>query len=251
MVIILIGLMFGIFILLPLSEFATYLEYYRNENTLGPVEFIGKKLNNTLTFKHPLRFIYYGGFGILSGLLFLFIYNYLRRKQGDILRLQEELQQGLLPLILQGESQSLEFKSSFRYDLKSKSVNKALENVIMKTLAGFMNTEGGTLLIGVSDEGSILGLDMDYQTLKRKDNDGFEQLIMNTVSQRLGTSSLKYIRVIFHKHEHKEVCRLIVSKSAFPVYVKDGNNKKFYVRTGSGTREMDIQEAITYISHHW
>ena len=249
--IIISGVAFGLFILLPLSEFASYIEYIERGTARGPVTFLLGKLLDTLLLRTPIRFIYYSGFGILSVALFVHFYSRFKERRSEINQLLSELNQGLLPLIAQGESNFLEFKSSYRFDLKQNTVNKALEAVVLKTLAGFMNSEGGTLLLGVSDDGTILGLENDYQTLKRKDNDGFEQLIMSSVSEKLGTAACKYIRLIFHSHDQMEVCRIIVQRAGFPIYVKEGNSKKFYVRTGSGTRDMDIQEAINYISENW
>ena len=63
--------------------------------------------------------------------------------------------------IAEGESASLEFKSTFRWDLREGHINRSLENVVMKTLAGYMNSQGGTLLIGLSDDGGIVGPEND------------------------------------------------------------------------------------------
>ena len=245
------GVAFGILVLLPLSEFASYLEYIEKGTTKGPVSFILGKLLDAITLNPPIRFIYYSGFGILCTVLFILITNRLKEKSDQINRLKNELNLGLLPLIAQGESNILEFKSSYRFDLNKNVINRTLEAVIMKTLAGFMNGEGGTLLIGVADDGTILGLENDYQTLKRKDKDGFEQLIMSSVAERMGTAACNNIRLVFHSCQQMEVSRILIDHSDFPVYVKDGNTKKFYLRTGSGTREMDIQEAINFITQNW
>jgi len=249
--VIITGVAFGIFVLLPLSEFASYIEYVERGTEGGPVPFLLGKLLDTLLMRTPLRFLYYSIFGIVSVALFVHIYNKFNERRDEINQLRNELNQGLMPLIAQGENNSLEFKSSYRFDLKQNTVNKALEAVVMKTIAGFMNSGGGTLLLGVSDEGIIIGLENDYKTLKRKDKDGLEQLIMSSVSEKMGTAACKFIRLVFHTHNEMEVCRIIVDSAGFPIYVKDGNSKKFYVRTGSGTRDMDIQEAIKYISENW
>ena len=168
-----------------------------------------------------------------------------------ILQLREELDRDLNSIIAQGESETLEFKSSFRYDLRQQKVNKALEGVIMKTLAGMMNSEGGTLLIGVDDEGKILGLTLDYQTLKRQDADGFEQALNNSIASNLGTPACEWVKIFFHQHEGKEVCRIRVIPAPQPVYAKEGNDSKFYLRTGSGTRALTLQEAIEFIQQKW
>ena len=77
-------------------------------------------------------------------------------------------------LINRGESNTLEFKSTLRYDLEQQKVNKDLAKVIPKTLAGFLNAEGGMLLIGVADNGQILGLENDISSLRKKNLDYFE-----------------------------------------------------------------------------
>ncbi len=76
----------------------------------------------------------------------------------------------LLAEITAGESAGLEFKSSARWDFKENRINKALEQVILKTCAAFLNTDGGALLIGVDDDGKVVGLERDYKTLGKKRN---------------------------------------------------------------------------------
>jgi len=68
-------------------------------------------------------------------------------------------------IVRQGEGPYLEFKSSLRWDMAESRINRALEGVVLKTLAGFLNSHvGGTLLIGVTDNGEIIGLE---KTIKR------------------------------------------------------------------------------------
>jgi predicted HTH transcriptional regulator len=71
-------------------------------------------------------------------------------------------------LIQGGESDRLEFKSSLRFDLETLSVNKDLTKTVVKVIASFLNTRGGTLLIGISDDGTPLGLDPDIQTQRHR-----------------------------------------------------------------------------------
>jgi predicted HTH transcriptional regulator len=161
------------------------------------------------------------------------------------------LEGDLTKLIAQGESANLEFKSSFRWDLRESKPNRALEGVVLKTLAGYMNGNGGTLLIGVADDGKILGLQHDYETLKKPDRDGFEQVLMTAVATKLGGDACRSVQTVFSQSEDKDVCRVIVTPAHRPVYVKDGENPKLYVRTGVSTRELNVQEAINYTSARW
>ena len=155
-------------------------------------------------------------------------------------------------LILQGEGPALEFKSSFRWDLEQDRVNSALETVVLKTLAGYLNSSlGGTLLIGVADTGEIIGLEKDYKSLKRQDQDGYEQAIITAISAQLGADLCQFVKVLFHVVDGKHVCRLIILASPRPVFLNQSNTPKFYLRTGGGTRDLNIQEAVEFIAHRW
>jgi len=169
----------------------------------------------------------------------------------QIQQLSAALEQDLAALIGRGEGPDLEFKSSFRWDLKESKVNRALEGVVLKTLAGFLNSKGGTLLIGVADEGAVLGIEHDYQTLKKRDRDGFEQAITSTIAAKLGTDVRQHIQVFFHSLDGKDVCRIILARSPKPVYMKHERGTKFYVRAGGSTREMTVQTAVDYIAQRW
>ena len=71
-----------------------------------------------------------------------------------------------LPAILSaGEGERIEFKTYARWDIQLGRVNRALEEAVARTIAGFLNHDGGTLLIGVTDAGNVAGLEADYQTL--------------------------------------------------------------------------------------
>jgi len=122
---------------------------------------------------------------------------------------------------------------------------------VMKTLAGYMNGSGGTLLIGVADDGAIVGLDHDYKTLKKQDRDGFEQALMTAVATKLGADACHQVQIVFHSVANKEVCRVMVAPTPRPVYLKEGDAPKLYVRTGVLTRELNVQEAVDYTSARW
>lgn len=248
--VILTGFFFGIFAFLPFNEFISYYEYNRHID-FGFWEFLKMQLLNALTLKTPVKFAFYLFFGGFMGVISVLLMTIFRKRNRLIEQLKSELEKNLTALISSGESDEVEFKSSYRYDYRQQKVNKALENVVMKTIAGFMNSQGGSLLIGVADDGSIVGLEADYSTLNRKDSDGYTQLLMSAIADRMGTPACKLVKILFHTHENREVCRIIILPAPIPVYTREENQSKFYVRTGSGTREMDIQEAITYMKAKW
>ena len=248
--IIVLGFLFGILILLPIDELTSFYEYSpRTDLTVW--QFILEKFIRAVTLQAPVKFFFFSFFGGLIGSIFLLSLLVTEKKNKLIIQLNKELEKSLPALIKNKESDTLEFKSSFRYDYRQQKVNKLLESVITKTIAGFMNTRGGSLLIGVADDGTILGLEPDYNTLSRKNSDGYTQFITSTVSDKMGVPACRLIKILFHEHEGKEVCRIIVLPAPVPVYVTEDKQAHFFIRTASGTREMDVQEAMTFIKERF
>jgi len=152
--------------------------------------------------------------------------------------------------MLTGETSTLEYKASMRWDLRRQQVNKDLEKIIAKTIAGFLNSEGGILLIGVADDCTVLGIKHDLKTIGRQDRDGYEQKL-HQVLDALGAEFSQYQHVSFEEYEGKTVCIVRVEPSPKPVYLTDKGVKEFYVRVGNTTRPLDMQAAHNYISMHW
>ena len=154
-------------------------------------------------------------------------------------------------LISGGENETVEFKSSLRWDILKGEVNKALEKVIVKTLAGFLNGRGGTLLIGVEDAGTVIGIAADYDTLRKKDRDGFELHFRELVARDLGESASAFLTVTFHEIDGKDICQVTIEPSDHEIYTEDRNVAVFYLRTGNATRPLPVDEAVKYIPHRW
>ena len=126
------------------------------------------------------------------------------------------------------------------------------ETVICKTVAGLSNGKGGTLLIGVDDNGKVLGLVPDYTTLsKRQDCDGYQQFLVNLLSTSLGKEACANLSISFASVEGKDVLIIKVPKGTRPVYVADGQHTKFYLRTGNTTQELTTKESIEYVNSRW
>ncbi len=246
---IIIGGLVGVLIIFPLNEFICTMEY-RPEN-MPAFEYILVVLKRCFSGEAPLKTISYAVLGALLGLIIILVYRTMQKRSLQIENLSAELAKDVGSLILKGESGLLEFKSSFRWDYKEGKMNRSLELPILKTLAGFMNSTGGTLLIGIDDNGKVLGLDNDYTTFKKQNRDGFEQAIVTAASKKLGTQSCRLIDTVFHSVENRDICRIIIKSSARPVFMKSDGKSKFYLRTGVSTREMDVQEAVEFIEDRW
>jgi len=250
-----IGALTGILIFYPINDFIFYFEIEGSDlqrNVSTAVNYAFGQLKSSLAGETPKKTLFLGQVGAFFGLIIAFIYEMLHRRLQRINRLSSELSVDLQSLIRQGEGPLLEFKSSFRWDIEQDRVNRVLETVVLKTLAGYLNSStGGTLLIGVADNGIILGLEKDYQSLKRQDQDGYEQAIITAISTQLGADLCQFVKFLFHVVDGKHVCRLIVLASPRPVFFNQGKTPKFYLRTGGGTRDLNIQEAVEFIAHRW
>jgi hypothetical protein len=154
-------------------------------------------------------------------------------------------------LLKEGENQNLEFKSSVRWDVKNNVENKNLEKVIVKTIAGFMNSEGGQLVIGVEDDGNVLGLQNDYNSLGNADRDKFELHLNQLLMSKIGKEFVQFTRITFENLEGKDVCLVTVRPSSKPAYLKYGDREEFYARTGNATNVFTVSEATEYIKTRW
>lgn len=157
-------------------------------------------------------------------------------------------------MIAEGEDEELEFKSSLRWDFKEQAPNKKLEDVILKTIAAFANRQGGTLLVGVADDGRILGLEGDYHALGGANRDKFELHLRNILNECFGASFVtSRITLSFPAVDSVEICQVDVRPAKTPVIVKvkDKNGQsqeKFYVRSGNSSQELSLVEMQSYLS---
>lgn len=154
-------------------------------------------------------------------------------------------------LIAQGENDRVEFKSSVRWDFKTNAVNKRLQGAVAVAITGMLNSEGGTLLIGVADDGTILGIERDLQTLRKKNTDGFQLLLTDIVRSYVGVEYMAYVRTRFELIDDKQICVVAIEKSPTPVFFATSDGHEFWVRTGNSTRSLDVKATLGYIQANW
>ena len=151
-----------------------------------------------------------------------------------------------------GESDRLEFKSSARVNMRTGAKDEAMETVVAKTVCAFLNSRGGTLLLGVNDEGELIGLEGDYATLRSPDADRFELFVRDLLRNRLGTNAAALPRMDFAAAQEGEACRITVPASPEPVYLRSkGAGPELWVRVGNSTRRLEVDDAITYVARRW
>jgi len=154
-------------------------------------------------------------------------------------------------LIMMGETDKVEFKSSLIWDYKMKQPNKKLiGTIVARTVSSFMNSEGGVVLIGVNDDKSILGLNNDLTQLQGG-ADEFELHFTNLINSYIGKVFRPFADLRFEKVDYKEIAIIVVKKSPHPVYLKHDGKTEFYIRAGNSNQPLDMSESNDYIKDHW
>lgn len=151
----------------------------------------------------------------------------------------------IIRLIKRGENEKLEFKSTLRANLHTGEHDKKVENAALKTIVAFLNSEGGILLIGVSNEGNILGIEKD----NFEDNDKFNRHFTNLIKERIGNEFLPYINFEIVLIENKNILRVECRKSEKPVFLKCDSKEEFYIRVGASSLELIGSKILEYIKN--
>lgn len=243
----------GILILHPITMVIYWFEFQRDlaESWTGLWSFVTERMWLSFTPGMLPMSVVFAALGGGAGLLLAAFQRALSVRDRAARNLREELVRDLPLVIAGGETEKIEFKRSLRWDHGMKSVNRDLETVATKTIAGFLNANGGSLILGVDDQGGIKGLRHDFETLKRPDPDGFQQYVMGVIKKRLGGDLCPLIHLAFTKVEQRDVCRVVIEPSHRPVYLEEAGSAKLYLRMGNSTRQLDAKEAVDYVGRHW
>jgi predicted HTH transcriptional regulator len=154
-------------------------------------------------------------------------------------------------IIKADESLELEFKTTFQWDVRSRGQSKDLQKSVLKTLAAFMNTEGGTLVIGVTDNKEIHGLAEDL-TLTRDSVDVFEQTVLAVFSNAIGVAYAQHLSIRFPDAPGgKKVCVIVATRSPEPVFLEFQGKHEFFVRRGNASVALNPSEQHTYVRQHF
>ncbi len=182
-----------------------------------------------------------------KGFLRIF-FKKLTKENPDLFKKPEAMKQEILEIIKKGENESLEFKSTFRINLHTNEIDRKIEHSALKTLSAFMNSKGGTLLIGINDSGEFLGIKKDGFP----SNDKFALHISNLIKTRLGKNALPLIKISFLEVDEKTILKIDCKKSPKPVFLKTPENEEeFYIRGGPSSTQIKGSELIEYIEKNF
>ncbi len=169
-----------------------------------------------------------------------------KSKNPNLFVIQTDSPEKIIDLIKGGEYEKLEFKSTLRTNLYTNNADKNIENSALKTITAFLNSEGGVLLIGVSDAGKILGIEKDnFQT-----NDKFNLHFANLIKEKIGKEYLPYLNFELVPLENKNILKVDCYKSKKPVFLKNEKEEEFYVRAGSASVKVAGRKLIEYIENN-
>lgn len=180
-----------------------------------------------------------------------------RRRMADVVRAAWERLRGrpspakavptTAELIAGGETEGVEFKATLRVNLHTGQPDDKIQIAALKTIAAFLNAGGGTLLIGVADDGSVSGLVADGFSTEDK----MSLHLVNLIRDRLGELFLPFVHPEFVEHNGGRVLAVRCQRGPKPAFVKDGSAQRFFVRGANATAELVGQAIVDYSAHRF
>ncbi|MCB0781617.1 MAG: putative DNA binding domain-containing protein, partial [Flavobacteriales bacterium] len=170
--------------------------------------------------------------------------GFMRLSKGQVV---EERPGTLAEMIAAGEGPYTEFKSTLRVNLHTNEKDPRMEHAILKTINGFLNSDGGTLVVGVKDDGEALGIEVDGFP----NEDKMDLHLGNLIKQRLGPASMLHIKPRFEDYKGKRVLLVDCKPSKAPVYLQNGGDEEFYIRAGGSSAKLSSSQMTEYIKQRY
>jgi len=149
------------------------------------------------------------------------------------------------------ETERVEFKSSAYYSYRPSVPEKVITESVLKTVAGFLNAGGGTLLVGISDNGEILGVQPDLD-MKNLDGDRYVNSLTTAIERSLGSLASTMAKIRLESVDGFQVAVVHVPPSPEPIYAKvSKRNPAFFVRVNNSTRILDGADLVGYVNQRW
>jgi len=153
----------------------------------------------------------------------------------------------LSELFLNGDSEGVEFKTTLRTNLHTSTPDPRMELAVLRTLAGFLNTNGGMLVIGVADANQPIDIQVDGFASE----DEMSLFLIDLIKSRLGEQALPYLHIQFDDLKTNRVMLVKCRQSPKPIFVKDGEAQRFFIRTGPSSTELSASQVEEYIEQRF
>jgi predicted HTH transcriptional regulator len=151
-------------------------------------------------------------------------------------------------LVDAGEGAKVEFKSTFRWDLRQNKKSDAITHASLKSIAAFLNTDGGTLLIGITDDGAAVGIQADGFP----NDDKFRLHLYGEIKASMGIETCTLVDANIEMYDGRKVCVVRCRPSSQPVYVRgNGKEEEFFIRIGPSSARLGPRELVSYISRRF
>jgi predicted HTH transcriptional regulator len=169
-------------------------------------------------------------------------------KNPTLFKTTDVLNEEIFELLKKGENDKIEFKSTFRTNLHTNEIDRKIEHSALKTIAAFINSKGGILLIGVNDSKEIIGIEKDSFT----NLDKFSLHLTNLIKTRLGKNSFNFVKHKFIDVNGKIVLKIECEKGDKPIFLKyQDSEEEFYIRTGPSSTQINGSELVEYIGKNF
>jgi len=159
------------------------------------------------------------------------------------LQTQPSPEQRIAHIIAGGENDHTEFKSTLRWSVKDNKPEHGVEIAWLKTVAAFLNSDGGKLVVGVDDRGTLLGIELD----RFENSDKYLLHVNNRLQQHIGSQHAGSVRFGLYPAGDKQVLLIECTPASKPVFLNDGAQELFFVRSGPATRKLTMSEMLTYV----
>jgi hypothetical protein len=155
----------------------------------------------------------------------------------------KDSEQQLRALIADGESERLEFKSTLRWNLKTNKPGREIELAWLKTIVAFMNSRGGTLVIGVNDDGSALGTEADGF----RNDDKYLLHFNNLINKHVGLEYGRYLSFDLRPLDGKKLLVVDCRRAKEPAFLRLDEEEDFYVRIGPASRKLSLRKTLEHL----
>ena len=170
--------------------------------------------------------------------------GYQRLTHGEIITPEEDSFEARLS---RGEGTQTEFKSTLRMNLHTGQNDPKLEHAVLKTLAAFLNSKGGTLFVGVNDDGEVLGLEADNFA----SDDKMLLHMDNLIKERLGAAVFARVQPAIGNMAGKHFLAIECAASDKPVFLKTAGGEEFFIRAGASSPSLPASHAHEYIQQRF
>ena len=176
-----------------------------------------------------------------SSILRKFVKRFTIKNNKLFIKKQDEI----IDEIKKGENEKLEFKSTLRVNLFTNDIDKKIEHSVLKTITSFLNSNGGNLILGVSNNEEIIGIKND----RFENTDKFNLHLGNIIKEKIGKKYMHLIEFETIKISEKEIVLVKCKKSKTPVFLKPSKNEEeFYIRVGPSSVQIKGSELVEYIN---